>query len=42
MAQGSGIMELTAPLKMNVRRTKLTEEQFMELCQENPVGPHAQ
>ncbi len=36
MAQESGIMELTAPLKMNVRRTKLTEEQFMELCQENP------
>jgi len=36
MAQISGIMELTAPLRMNVRRTKLTEEQFMELCQENP------
>ena len=36
MAQESGIMELTAPLKMKVRRTKLTEEQFMELCQENP------
>jgi Uma2 family endonuclease len=36
MAQVSGIMELTAPLRMNVRRTKLTEEQFMELCQENP------
>lgn len=36
MAQGSGIMELTSPLRMNVRRTKLTEEQFMELCQENP------
>ncbi|MBI3756774.1 MAG: Uma2 family endonuclease [Deltaproteobacteria bacterium] len=29
-------MELTAPLRMKVRRTKLTEEQFMELCQENP------
>jgi len=29
-------MELTAPLRMNVRRTNLTEEQFMELCQENP------
>jgi Uma2 family endonuclease len=36
MAQVSGITELTAPLRMNVRRTKLTEEQFMELCQENP------
>ena len=36
MAQTSGIMELTAPLKMKVRRTKLTEEQFIELCQENP------
>ena len=36
MAQVSGIMELTAPLRMNVRRTNLTEEQFMELCQENP------
>jgi len=29
-------MELTAPLRMNVRRTNLTEEQFIELCQENP------
>jgi Uma2 family endonuclease len=28
--------ELTAPVKLNVRRTKLTEEQFMQLCQENP------
>jgi len=36
MAQVSGIMELTAPLRMNVRRTNLTEEQFIELCQENP------
>lgn len=36
MAQGAGIIELTAPLRINVRRTKLTEEQFMELCQENP------
>ena len=35
MAQGVGIRELTAPLRMNVRRTKLTEEQFMALCQEN-------
>lgn len=36
MAQVSGITELTAPLRLSVRRTKLTEDQFMELCQENP------
>jgi Uma2 family endonuclease len=36
MAQVSGIAELTAPLRISVRRTKLTEDQFMELCQENP------
>lgn len=36
MSQTSGITELTAPLKINVRRTQLSEEQFMELCQENP------
>jgi len=36
MAQASGITELTAPLRISVRRTKLTEEQFMELRQENP------
>lgn len=36
MTQVSGISELTAPLRIGVRRTKLTEEQFMELCQENP------
>ena len=36
MSQTSGITELTAPLKISVRRTQLSEEQFMELCQENP------
>jgi Uma2 family endonuclease len=36
MAQVSGITELTAPLRISVRRTQLTEDQFMELCQENP------
>lgn len=36
MSQLAGMPELTAPVKLNVRRTKLTEEQFMQLCQENP------
>jgi Uma2 family endonuclease len=36
MTQLGGVFELTAPIKINVRRTQLTEEQFMELCQENP------
>jgi Uma2 family endonuclease len=28
--------ELTVPLKLNVQATRLTEEQFARLCQENP------
>jgi len=36
MAQIAGVAELSVPFKLNVRRTKLTEEQFMQLCQENP------
>lgn len=36
MAQPGGVFELTEPIKINVRRTQLTEEQFMELCRENP------
>jgi Uma2 family endonuclease len=29
------VTSLSVPFKLNVRRTKLTEEQFMHLCQEN-------
>ncbi|MGE0682835.1 MAG: Uma2 family endonuclease [Candidatus Binatia bacterium] len=36
MAQVSGRTELTAPLRIRVRRTKFSEDQLMELCQENP------
>lgn len=36
MSQPAGTMELTAPFKLNVQRTKLSEEQFARLCQENP------
>jgi Uma2 family endonuclease len=36
MSQSFGTLELTAPFKLNVQRTKLTEEQFTLLCQENP------
>jgi len=36
MSQSFGTMELTAPFKLNVQRTQLTEEQFALLCQENP------
>jgi Uma2 family endonuclease len=28
--------EFSWPFKLNVQRTKLTEEQFIVLCQENP------
>jgi Uma2 family endonuclease len=36
MAQIAGVAALSVPFKLNVRRTNLTEEQFMQLCQENP------
>jgi Uma2 family endonuclease len=36
MVQPSVTYELTWPVKINVQRTHLTEEQFELLCQENP------
>src|SRR5689334_10460450 len=36
MVQSSVTYELTWPVKINVQRTNLTEEQFELLCQENP------
>jgi Uma2 family endonuclease len=36
MSQFAAPAEPTGPFKLNVRRTKLTEEQFLLLCQENP------
>jgi Uma2 family endonuclease len=36
MSQAMITEEFSWPFKLNVQRTKLTEEQFMILCQENP------
>lgn len=36
MSQLAAAPELTVPLKLSIRAIKLTEEQFMQLCQENP------
>ncbi|MGE0680938.1 MAG: Uma2 family endonuclease [Candidatus Binatia bacterium] len=36
MSQPSVSYEFDWPFKLNVQQTKLTEEQFMVLCQENP------
>ena len=36
MTQPAGWEEFGLPLKLNVQRAELTEEQFMRLCQENP------
>src|SRR6476619_5951698 len=36
MSQPSVSYEFAWPFKLNVQRTKLTEEQFILLCQENP------
>lgn len=36
MSQPAVVGEFSWPFKLNVQRTKLTEEQFMQLCQENP------
>ena len=36
MTQPAGWEEFGLPLKLNVQGAKLTEEQFMRLCQENP------
>ena len=36
MSQPSGWEEFGLPIKLNVQGAKLTEEQFMHLCQENP------
>ncbi|HEV8715750.1 MAG TPA: Uma2 family endonuclease [Candidatus Binatia bacterium] len=35
MSQASVTSELSAPFKLNVQATKLTDEQFARLCQEN-------
>lgn len=36
MTQPAGWEEFGLPIKLNVRGAKLTEEQFVRLCQENP------
>ncbi len=36
MSQPAVATEYSLPLKLNVQETKLTEEQFVRLCQENP------
>ena len=36
MTQPAGWEEFGLPIKLNVQEAKLTEEQFMRLCQENP------
>ena len=36
MTQPAGWEEFGLPIKLNIQRAKLTEEQFMRLCQENP------
>lgn len=36
MSQVAAVPEFTAPLKLSMKAIKLTEEQFMQLCQENP------
>ena len=36
MTQPAGWEEFGIPIKLNVQETKLTEEQFVRLCQENP------
>jgi Uma2 family endonuclease len=36
MPQLAAVPEFTAPFKLSIKAIKLTEEQFMQLCQENP------
>jgi Uma2 family endonuclease len=36
MPQLVAVQEFTAPFKLSIKAIKLTEEQFMQLCQENP------
>src|SRR5438128_347263 len=36
MSQSATATELSAPVKLNVRGIRLTDEQFARLCQENP------
>src|SRR5262245_20012353 len=36
MPQLAAVPEFTAPLKLSIKAIKLTEEQFRQLCQENP------
>jgi Uma2 family endonuclease len=36
MPQLVAVPEFTAPFKLSIKAIKLTEEQFMQLCQENP------
>ena len=39
MTQSVGWAELDLPLKLNIQAAHLSEEQFLQICQENPELP---